>query len=76
MTHDSDPRSAGRARWLAEVAAALDEAQALLADLIEDRVGQADAELLRMRVDELRAEIRAMHQRGFGSGHPLDDSDD
>ncbi|WP_294121789.1 hypothetical protein [Sphingomonas sp.] len=61
------PRAAGRARWLAELSAALDEAQMLLAQLVAEQVSQADADQLRLSIDELRAELKVLHRRGFAA---------
>ena len=61
------PRAAGRARWLAELSAALDEAQLLLARLVTERISQADADQLRLSIDELRAELKVLHRRGFAA---------
>jgi len=61
------PRAAGRARWLAELSAALDEAQELLARLVAERISQGDADQLRLKIDELRAELKELHRRGFAS---------
>ena len=61
------PRAAGRARWLAELSAALDEAQGLLAELIAERLDPADADLVRGQIEELRTELRVLHRRGFAA---------
>lgn len=61
-------RSASRARWLAALAAALDEAQILLAQLAAERIGDPEAAQLRLRIEELRAELKALHRRGFQAG--------
>jgi hypothetical protein len=61
------PRAVSRARWLAELSAALDEAQALLTQLAVARVGEAEANLLRLRIDELRAELQSLHRRSFAT---------
>jgi len=58
-------RSAIRALWLAELSKALDEAQMLLSRLVAEQMGQADAEDLRRRIEELCAELRALRRRGL-----------
>ena len=65
MNHLSVLRSTSRARWLAELSAALDDAQSLLARLVAERSDQGDADHLRMRIEELRTELRPLHRRGF-----------
>lgn len=67
MNPEFVPRAVGRARWLAELSAALDEAQMLLAELVAERIGQADANQLRLSIDELRAELNVLHRRGFAT---------
>lgn len=61
------PRAAGRARWLAELSAALDEAQMLLSELIAERINRADADRLGAQIEQLRAELRSLHRRGFAA---------
>lgn len=56
-------RTTGRARWLAELSTALDEAQLLLGQLVAERIGQHDAESLRMQIVELRAQLRLLTRR-------------
>jgi hypothetical protein len=65
MNHHFVPRAASRARWLAELTTALDEAQKLLSQLAAQQINQADADGLRARIDDLRAELRMLHRRGF-----------
>lgn len=65
MNHHFIPRAASRARWLAELSTALDEAQTLLSQLAAQRIDQADADGLRARIDDLRAELQLLHRRGF-----------
>ena len=67
MNHLSALRSTSRARWLAELSDALDDAQSLLARLVAERIGQDDADLLRARIEELRTELRSLHRRGFAA---------
>jgi hypothetical protein len=61
------PRTTSRARWLAELSAALDDAQILLSRLVAERIDQADADLLREQIDEIRTELRVLHRRGFAA---------
>ena len=72
MNHQFVLRAASRARWLAELSAALDDAQILLSRLAAERIGQSEADLLRVRVEELRSELRALHRRGFTSDQRID----
>lgn len=72
MNSPSTPRAASRARWLAELSAALDDAQILLARLVAERIGRADADLLCKRVEELRSELRSLHRRGFSSNQLIE----
>lgn len=60
-------RPSSRARWIAELSAALDEAQALLSRLVAERIDQADADLLFLQIEELRTELRVLHRRGFAA---------
>lgn len=62
------PRATNRARWLVELAAALDEAQILLAQLVAERIGEAEAENLRAQIVELRAQLRLLNRRAAPSG--------
>jgi hypothetical protein len=66
------PQATSRARWLAELSAALDDAQTLLARLVTERNDQGDADHLRMRIEELRSELRSLHWRGFTSNERID----
>jgi hypothetical protein len=61
------PRTASRARWLTALAAALDEAQLLLTQLAAERIGDPEAAQLRLRIEELRAELQSLHRRGFAA---------
>ena len=67
MDQNLAPRATSRARWLAELSTALDDAQTLLSRLIAERVDQADADLLREQIDEIRTELRVLHRRGFAT---------
>jgi len=67
MDQDFVPRAAIRSLWLAELSAALDDAQTLLSQLVAERIDQADADLLRAQIEELRTELRVLHRRGFAT---------
>ena len=67
MEQDFVPRAAIRALWLAELWEALDDAQMLLSRLVAERIDQADADLLRAQIEELRTELRVLHRRGFAA---------
>ncbi len=62
MTDESDA-AAMRARWLAEVGVALDEAQRLTARLAQSSLSTSSAMLLCLRIKAARAEVEAL-QRG------------
>ena len=66
------PQAANRARWLAELSAALDDAQTLLARLVSERNDQGDADYLHMRIEELRSELQSLHRCGFTSNQRID----
>lgn len=65
MDREYVPRAAIRALWLAELSVALDEAQILLSQLVAERIARTDVDHLRARIEELRAELRSLHRRGF-----------
>lgn len=67
-------RAASRAQWLAELSVTLDEAQTLLSQLVAQRIDPAEAELLRIRVAELRNDVRLLHWRGFLPYQPIETS--
>lgn len=69
MSPNFAPRAAGRARWLAELSSALDDAQGLLARLVAERIDPADADQVREQIEELRTQLRVLHRRGFAGGH-------
>jgi hypothetical protein len=64
-------QAVSRARWLAELSAALDEAQILLSQLVDERIDRADADLLRTQVVELRNQLRSLHRGGFLPHQPI-----
>ena len=72
MNHLSALRSTSRARWLAELSSALEDAQNLLGRLVAERIDQGDADMLRVRIEELRAELRSLHRRGFAASRVID----
>jgi len=72
MNHLSALRSTSRARWLAELSSALEDAQNLLARLVAERIDQGDADMLRARIEELRAELRSLHRRGFAARRAIE----
>jgi len=72
MNHLSALRSTSRARWLAELSAALDDAQSLLARLVAERVDQADADELRAKIEEMRSELRSLHRRGLAASRVIE----
>lgn len=65
-------QTVSRARWIAELSAALDEAQVLLSQLIADRIDPAEADLLRIRIVEVRKELHQLQRRGFLPYQPLE----
>ena len=68
MERDSVPRGEIRALWLAELSEALDEALILLDRLVAERIDQADADLLRVQIEEIRAELRVLRRQGLAGG--------
>ena len=54
--------AANRARWLAEVGEALDEAKRLTASLAQGRNDSSQAVMLRIRIAAVRAEVKAMQR--------------
>lgn len=52
--------AANRARWLAEVGEALDEAKRLTASLAQWRYGSNEAVMLRIHIMAVRAEVEAL----------------
>ena len=63
------PAAAKRARWLAELAAAVDAAQRVAQALSVSRDRCAEAEILFGRLDELRIEVAVMRGAG-GTARP------
>lgn len=65
-------QTVSRARWIAELSAALDEAQVLLSQLVAERSDRADVDQLRTRIEELSNEVRLLHRRGFLPHQPIE----
>ena len=65
MNHHFVPRAVSRARWLAELSAALDDAQTLLSQLAAQRIDQADADGLRAQNRRSARGIAAAAPAGF-----------
>lgn len=74
MNRHPTSRAIARAQWLAELATALDEAERLLAQLITEGVRPFDSELLRLRLVELRKEIRRPGRIGQAGGRIIGSS--
>jgi hypothetical protein len=76
MNRHLTTRAIERARWFAELSTALDDGERLLAELIAEKVSPTDAERLRLRLIELRAEVERLnrvdltHGRIVGSAWP------
>ena len=62
----SKPIASGRARWLDELAEALDEAHRLALLLGDRRSGSQEAVVLRVRIQAVRAEVDALRRGRFG----------
>jgi hypothetical protein len=60
-----------RVRWLAELAAALDEARRLVKELGVEK-GSMDASELSARIEAVRLEVQAMRLLRAAGGHQLD----
>ena len=67
MTRISHPRAAERARWLASLSSALDEAQGVLAALDAEAAQSAEAHHLRSRIAAIRSEVEQLRRGGFAS---------
>ena len=65
MDEEFSPPAEIRAKWLAELSNALDEAQMLLSRLNVYRIDHAQAELLKLQIEELRAELWDLQRNGF-----------
>jgi cell division protein FtsB len=67
MTRPSQNRAGERARWLASLSAALDEAQGVLAALDAEAAQSAEAHHLRARIAALKSEVEQLRLGGFPS---------
>lgn len=65
MNHPHQLRTAGRARWLTQLTAALDEAQHLLSQLMVNGNGAEEASRLRATILALSCEIELLRGEGF-----------
>jgi len=65
MKRHASPRAIVRANWFSELTLALDEGERLLAELIAERVSEADTERLRLRLIELRTELYRINRVGL-----------
>jgi hypothetical protein len=76
MKRHVTPRAVNRARWFAELSAALDEGGRVLAELVAAGVSHAETEGLRLRLIELRSELGRLNKVDFdqdriiGTGWP------
>ena len=65
MTRSSQNRASERARWLASLSAALDEAQGILAALDAETAQSAEAHHLRARIAAIRSEVEQLRRGSF-----------
>lgn len=76
MKRHLTPRAVNRARWFADLSAALDDGERVLAELVAAGVSPAETERLRIRLVELRAELGGLNKVDFdqdriiGTGWP------
>ncbi len=68
MNRHLNSRAIIRARWFAELSAALDEGERVLSELIAEGVSPADTERLRLRLIELRAELKRLNRVNLAEG--------
>ena len=68
MNRHLTSRAVVRARWLAELSAALDEGERVLSQLIAEGVNPADTERLRLRLIELRTELKLLNRVSLTEG--------
>lgn len=71
MTRPSQSRAGERARWLASLSGALDEAQGILAALDEEAARSAEAHHLRSRIAAIVSEVELLRRGGFPSLKPV-----
>jgi len=78
MRRHLTPRAVNRARWFAQLSAALDESDAILAELVAARFGADETERLRQQLRALRAELERLNRvdlkqaRVMGRSWPAD----
>jgi hypothetical protein len=65
MTSHGHHRGGERARWLASLSAALDEAQGVLAALDEEAAQSAEAHHIRSRIAAIKSEVEQLRRGGF-----------
>lgn len=76
MKRSPIPRAIDRANWFAELSAAIDDGERVLAQLIAAKISPTDTERLRLRLIALRAElerlnrVRMIGDRVVGSSWP------
>lgn len=68
MNRHLTSRTIARAHWFAELSTALDEGDRVLSQLIAEQVSSADTERLRLRLVELRAELRWLNRVSLTEG--------
>ena len=67
MTRASHFRASERSRWLANLSAALGEAQGVLAALDEEAAQAPEAHHLKARIAAIRSEVELLRRGGFPS---------
>ncbi|MEO6248765.1 MAG: hypothetical protein ABIO85_09345 [Sphingomicrobium sp.] len=72
MHAEEGPRGAARARWLAELAAALAEADRVVTMLLRWRGGSREAESLSNRIGAARSQVEALQRGGSGPDFPIE----
>ena len=76
MKRHLTPRAVNRARWFADLSAALDDGERVLAELVAAGVSSAETERLRLWLIDLRAELGRLNKvdldqdRIIGTGWP------
>lgn len=68
MNRHLNSRAIVRARWLADLSAALDEGERVLSQLIAEGVSPGDTERLRLRLIELRTELKLFNRVSLTEG--------
>ena len=72
MQADEERQAAARARWLAELAVALGEADRLTSALARWRGASREAVALRSRILAARSEVEALRRSGLGPFYPAE----